>query len=245
MDLASSVHTLSRPFSRWKATTLAVAALAVTACSQKPPEIPSPRPIVVRSGARLFPDKERLQEIDTWFRAQDENIQKDPSFMIETVPRDTSAYPWESLVIIPATRGVGIDTAKIGVEGHKSPEAGQAYMIYAHYHLMKEMGRLNDFLPGGDTLEAYALERAIVSRVSDVWLLGRAVYNAVAYDPLEEIMYSNEDGYLDAFLLTARGEEFGEERRSWLQQDPEALERYRSWFVETFEREPPGLRGKD
>jgi hypothetical protein len=74
-------------------------------------------------------------------------------------------------------------------------------------------------------------------------LLGRTSYDAVAYDPLEELLYSNEAGYLDAFILTARGEEFAEEREAWLREDPEALERYRQWFLETFDREPPGLRG--
>jgi len=68
------------------------------------------------------------------------------------------------------------------------------------------------------------------------------VFNAAAYEPLEEILYSNENGYLDAFILTARGDEFAEERQRWLQEDPEALERFHEWFVETFHREPPGLR---
>jgi len=163
--------------------------------------------------------------------------------MVEEVPRDTPAYPWESLVIIPQTANMGIDTVKFGVDRRRPDEASFIYSSYAHFHLMKVMGRLNEFLPGGESLEGYALERAIMARVSDAWLLARSVYGAVAYDPLEEILYSNENGYLDALLLAARGEEFGEERRAWLQEDPEALERYRSWFVETFEREPPGLRG--
>ena len=65
----------------------------------------------------------------------------------------------------------------------------------------------------------------------------------MAYDPLEELLYANENGYLDALILTARGDEFKEERGAWLKEDPEGLERYRSWFVDTFSREPPGLRG--
>jgi len=59
---------------------------------------------------------------------------------------------------------------------------------------------------------------------------------------LEELVYANENGYLNAMLLTARGDEFKEERQAWLKDDPEALERYRRWFVDTFSREPPGLR---
>jgi hypothetical protein len=191
---------------------------------------------VIRSGARLFPEKPRLEEIDAWFRPQMENIEMDPTFMIETVPRDTPAYPWESLLIVEP------DTAKIGVESNKSPEAQTAYMIYAHLRLMDFMGRIDEFLPGSAGMDEFGLERAILARVADVWLYGRAVFNAVAYDPLEELVYSAENGYLDAFILTARGDEFEEERQAWLQEDPEALERYRQWFMETFSVEPPGLR---
>jgi len=220
---------------RWKIVASVLLAGAVSACAGGPGELPDPRPIVVRSGARLYPEKSRLEEIDAWFRPEMDNIERDPTFMIETVERDTPAYPWESLYIVA-------DTAKIALEMRKSPEASTAYMIYAHLHLMNAMNRLDEFLPGASGAEGYVLERAILARVSDVWLYGRGVFNAVAYDPLEELLYSNESGYLDAFILTARGDEFGEERQRWLQDDPEALERYRAWFVETFEREPPGLR---
>jgi hypothetical protein len=216
-------------------TVLALLTLMLSACGGGPPPLPEARTIVIRSGARVFPDRERLQEIDTWFRIQMNNIDRDPSFLIEVVPRDTPAYPWESLLI----QG---DTAKTAVERGKSQDAQTAYMLYAHFRLMKEFGRLDEFLPEGEGLEGFALEKAIVARVADAWLLGRAVYDAEAYDPLEEILYSNENDFLDAFLLTARGEEFREEREEWLQEEPEGLERYRQWFVDTFSREPPGLR---
>jgi hypothetical protein len=216
-------------------TVLALLTLMLSACGGGPPPLPEARTIVIRSGARVFPDRERLQEIDTWFRIQMNNIDRDPSFLIEVVPRDTPAYPWESLLI----QG---DTAKAAVERGKSQDAQTAYMLYAHFRLMKEFGRLDEFLPEGEGLQGFALEKAIVARVADAWLLGRAVYDAEAYDPLEEILYSNENDFLDAFLLTARGEEFREEREEWLQEEPEGLERYRQWFVDTFSREPPGLR---
>ncbi len=216
---------------------LAVIAGSFSACSSgDTPDLPSPRPIVVRSGARVRPDAARLEEINIWFVAQRDNIELDPTFLIDVANRPTPAYPWESLFI----EG---DTARIGLELDKSFEAQYPYMVYAHYYLMRDMGRLGEFLPGGEGLEGYALERAILARVADSWLLGRASYDAVAYDPLEEILYANEAGYLDALILTARGEEFDRERQAWLREDPEALERYRSWFVETFDREPPGLRG--
>lgn len=210
---------------------------SLSACSSGgTPELPDPRPIVVRSGARVFAETDRLEKINQWFVVQRENIELDPTFLIEVVNRPTPAYPWESLFI----EG---DTARIGLEVARSFEAQYPYMVYAHYHLMREMGRLEEFLPGAETLEGYALERMILERVADSWLLGRASYDAVAYDPLEELLYANEEGYLDAFILTARSEEFAEEHEAWLREDPEALDRYREWFLETFDREPPGLRG--
>lgn len=221
----------------FRPSVLAVIASSLFACSSGgPPKLPSPRTIVIRSGARVFAEEARLEEINTWFVAQQENIDLDPSFYIDVANRPTPAYPWESLFI----EG---DTARIGLEVDKSFEAQYPYMVYAHLYLMRDMGRLGEFLPGAEGLEGYALERAILARVAEAWLLGRASYDAVAYDPLEEILYANEAGYLDAFILTARGEEFDRERLAWLREDPEALDRYRSWFVETFDREPPGLRG--
>ena len=214
---------------------LAMLSAGLSACSKREPEIPAPRPIIIRSGARLFAEPDRLQTIDAWFRPQQDNIRDDPSFMIESVPRDTPSYPWESLVLVA-------DTAKIGVQTGFA-DAEQVFGLYAHYWLMKEMGRLDEFLPGGGSMEGFALERAILARVADAWLLGRSVYLAEAFDPLEELLYANENGYLDALILTARGDEFKEERQAWLKEDPEALERYRHWFVETFDREPAGLRG--
>lgn len=240
---STSPHIASLPSARTgRGTLISLFLLAsLSACASGPAELPDPRPVVIRSGARLFPDEERMKEINEWYQPQMENIEQDPTFLIETVDRDTPAYPWESILIKGDQFQEG-DTVKIGVELGKSLEAGTAYSVYAHYHIMKDLGRIEEFLPGGDQLEGYDLERAILARVSDLWYLGRGVFGAQAYPPLEELLYSNENGYLDAFILTARGEEFAEERQAWLEEDPEALETYRGWFVETFSREPPGLR---
>jgi hypothetical protein len=153
--------------------------------------------------------------IDAWYRAERENIEFDPGFWIITVPRDTPSYPWESLYM-------SSDTATIGVQSGFS-DAAQIFEIYAHLRLMKKLGRIEEFLPGGDNLNGFAFEREILSRVADAWLLGRAVYQAEAFDPLEEILFSSENGYLEAMILTARGDEFKEERQAWLKEDPEAL----------------------
>lgn len=226
------LHFLSR---KWRFLASALVILEVGACAGGPAELPPPRPIVIRSGARLYPEKERMEEIDSWFRPEMQNIEQDPTFWIETVSRDTQAYPWESLLI----QG---DTARIGVERSASPEARTAFSVYAHLRLMSLWGRLEEFIPEVTEGDGYPVERAILSKVSDVWFFARGVYDAPAFDPLEELLFANEAGYLDPFILTARGDDFGDQRARWLREDPEALERYRAWFVETFEREPPGLR---
>jgi hypothetical protein len=50
---------------------------------------------------------------------------------------------------------------------------------------------------------------------------------------------------LDALILTARPEEFEEERDAWLRENPGREEEYTRWFLETFETEPPGRRQLD
>lgn len=213
---------------------LILISVASSACSKGPPELPAPRPIVIRSGERLFAEPDRMAGIDAWFKPQQENIRSDPGFWIISVPRDTPSYPWESLYM-------SSDSATFGIQSGFG-DAAQVFEIYAHLRLMKELGRIEEFLPGGETMDEFSFERAILSRVADAWFLGRAVYEAEAFDPLEEILFSNEKGYLEAMILTARGDEFKDERQAWLKEDPEALERYREWFVETFLKEPPGLR---
>jgi len=235
MKLKAPFSPLALPRRRGWMFLVALAAGGASACSSGEMELPDPRPVVIRSGERLFADPDRMKTVDTWFRAQQEIIREDPSFMIVTVNRDTPSYPWESLVLSG-------DTATFGIQGGYD-DAAQVFEIYAFYRLMDRLGRLGDFLPGGENLEGFQLERAMVSRVADAWFLGRAVYQAEAFDPLEEILYANEFGFLDALILTARGDEFPEEREAWLEEDPEAQDRYRSWFLDTFSREPPGLRG--
>jgi hypothetical protein len=107
---------------------------------------------------------------------------------------------------------------------------------------MDNLGRLDEVLPEAVGAEGYELERAILARVSDAWLYGRSVFDIPPYGPLDELMFSRENGYLDAFILTARAEEFEEARVTWLQENPGRGEEYRRWFVETFEMEPPGIR---
>jgi hypothetical protein len=107
---------------------------------------------------------------------------------------------------------------------------------------MDMMNRLDEVIPEAVGMEGYELERAILARVSDAWLYGRSAFDIPPYGPLDELLYSYENGYLDAFIFTARPEEFEEERSTWLEANPGGEEEYRQWFVDTFEIEPPGLR---
>ncbi len=207
--------------------------LVLVACTTVAP-LPAPRSLIVRSGARLQADRARLSEIDIWVRAQQENIVMDPSFWIIENPTPVETYPWDGLTITADTAFVLVPAV--------APESGAIMSFYGHYHLMKKMGRLDEFLPEAAEAEGYELERAILTRVADAWLYGRALFDMTPYGPLDEIMYAREHGFLDALILTARPDEFSDERSAWLEASPGREGEYREWYVETFEREPPGLR---
>ncbi len=212
-----------------------VAILALGACTTVAP-LPAPRSLIVRSGARLQPDPARLSEIDLWVRDQQESISLDPSFWIIERPTPVETYPWDGLTI-----SEDADTAYVMVPS-VAPESGSIMAFYGHYYLMQKVRRLDEFLPDAADAEGYALERAILGRVADAWMYGRALFDMTPYGPLDELMYANESGYLDAMIFTARPDEFAEDKAAWRAANPGKDEEYRRWFKETFEREPPGLR---
>jgi len=215
---------------------LIAGALAAGACAGAY-SLPAPRPLVVRSGARVYADEARLDDIDIWVREHQENIVLDPSFLIVEKSSPEETYPWDGLTITG-------DTAEVLVYA-AAPESGSILSFYGHFHLMDKMDRLDEFLPEAVGTEGYQLERAILARVSDAWMYGRAVFDIAPYAPLDELMFSHENGYLDAFILTARPEEFEEERDTWLRENPAQEQEFARWFVETFETEPPGRRQPD
>ena len=212
---------------------LSVSALGFSSCVPIDP-LPPPRPLVIPTGIRVRADEDRIEEIDVWIRVQQENITADPSFWIIENPVPTQNYPWEGLRISNDTTQVEVPLS--------APDAGSIISLYGHFHMMKVMERLEELLPEAMDAEGYELEKAILTRVSDAWLYGRAVFDMTPYGPLDELLYSAEYGYLDAFILTARTDEFEEERKEWIEANPEGPDEYRQWFIETFEREPPGLR---
>lgn len=210
-----------------------LAMVLLTGCANTSP-LPPSRGLITLSGARLPPDPDRMDAIDIWIREELDNIEQDPTFLIVTGFQDGPVMPWEGFEI----EG---DTARLSLDGTIA-EARAVYLVYAHLHLMHRMERLAEWLPDGVGLEGYELERAIVARTTDVWFYGRSVFGWPPYAALDELLYSSENGYLDAYLLTARPEEFAMERTAWLDESAGALEEYRTWFRGAFETNPPGLR---
>lgn len=214
---------------------LIVTAATAAACATGG-EMPSPRPVIIRSGVRLQPERERLVEIREWFTRALTNIQEDPAFLIRVEAQDSAPLPWETVAIQGDTAAVKVPSTV--------PDATPVYMVYPHQHLMARLGRIREWLPAEAVRTPWVLERSIVGRLADGWLFQRSVAAAPPYAPLDELLYAREFGYLDAFLLTARAEEFPEEREAWLEESPGELEAYRDWFRATFSREPPGLRAE-
>lgn len=211
--------------------------MATLACGAGQLQLPDPRRLVIYSGARLAPTPERMEEIDDWVREQWDSITLDPSFFIETVEQDGPVYPWEGLDVVPNQRQ---DTAFISYKGLSQR---RAYLIYAHLHLMAALNRLDRWLPEAVDVDEFELERLILARTADSWLYMRAIYDAPPDGILDELLYVNEHGYMEDFILTARPDAFVEARRAWRARNPDGNTVFIEWFRETFERDPPGFRG--
>ena len=191
------------------------------------------RPVVVPSGVRLQPDSARLDSINLWVPPMQEFIREDPSFWVIVEPLPTPAYPWETLEFR------GDDTVRVAHEALQDPEL--AYMVYGFLHLMRRQDRIEPWFPEAADLEGYEIERFILDRTADTWLLGRAVYDTQPYGPLDELIYAQDRGYLDEFILTARPEEFPDVREAYEEERPGRFEEFEAWFRETFDRPPPGV----
>jgi len=215
--------------------TVAICMLTVLAgCAAATPEISPPRSIIIHSGARLRADHERMTAVNEWVMREQENIIEDPSFMVLTPMAVEDVYIWDGLEIEGDTVTSPMNASAM--------DSRLVHEIYAHLHMMVDMGRQDEWLPEAPEAADYELERAILERISDVWLLGRTVFDVPPYGPLDELMYANEEGFLDAFVFTARPSEFAVERTEWARANPGETDRYRDWFLQTFNRDPPGLR---
>ncbi len=192
-----------------------------------------PRSVVIFTGERIPPDPERMAAVEEWLRPQLEDIERNPSFLIQVSRQDTPAYPWDTLLI----EG---DTARIFIQ-HTAVDAETAFLLYAHLRLMAERGEVDPWMPEAAGAEGFALERAILMRIADVWLLGRSVFDTQAHAPLEELLYSRESGFLDAFIFATQGDRFPDARDRWRAESPERVTEFGEWFEQTFERAGPGF----
>jgi hypothetical protein len=190
--------------------------------------------MIVYSGARLRVEQARLDSIYDWVTEEQYNIQEDPSFWVISEPTADEVYPWQDLRLNQDTVAV---RAPMGAQ-----DTQVVFQIYGHLHLMSRMGRQEEWLPEAPTAEGFELERAILARAADAWILGRTAFNTEPYGPLDELAYAKESGYLEPFIFTARPSEFVAERAEWVRANPGGMELYREWFLDTFSREPPGLR---
>lgn len=214
---------------------LASAAIAV-GCSVPPPDIPAPRPIVIHSGVRIRVEHDRMRQVNEWVQREEANITEDPSFWVINVPTVDEVFPWQDLYLSEGNDTVRIQTP-LGVG-----DGSLVYQIYGHLHLMVRKGLQAEWLPEAPEATGFELERAILQRCADAWVLGRTVFDTQPFQPLDELAYANEAGYLDAFIFTARPDEFASSRTEWARANPGRGDEYRDWFVQTFNREPPGLR---
>jgi len=212
-----------------------MASLAVLgACAAAAPSIPPPRPIIIHSGARIFADHEEMKVVNDWVTAEQLNIQNDPSFWVIGNGVIEETFPWDGMHI--SNDSVTVNIPLGGRDGEL------VYQLYGHMHLMSRMGRQEEWVPNAPDAVGYELERAIVERIADAWILGRTVFDTQPFGPLDELAYAKDAGYLDAFLFTARPTEFATSRAEWARANPGETEEYRDWFLDTFNREPPGIR---
>jgi hypothetical protein len=227
---------MGRPGTKNALTTVLVMGLTLVsaACGTAGIELPAPRPLITSTGERLRATPERLTEIDAWVRAEIDSIRLDPSFMIVTLQEGDEVLPWEGL-------GILRDTANIRIMAGP-PEVQSTFNIYAHLHMMKTMDRDSVWLPEAAGADGYVLEKAILSRTSDAWLYARSIFDAIPYTVLDELMYSKEQGYLEAYILTSRPDEFADEHAAWKAANPTQESEFVEWFERVFERPPPGRR---
>lgn len=237
--MAHDVRAVESHRSRSGLLLLVLGALAFPACASGPPELPSPRPIIVFSGVRVHADSTEMLAVDRWTRRVQAEIGEDEELRMEVHREEHSDPPWEAVTFD------GDEPVVVGIP-RRAAEAETPYRIYAFLRYMDRRGDLDEWLPLEEDedvevpQDAFERERAIVDRVAAVWLLGRAIFDTAPFSVLDELVYAREFGYLDAYILTARSEEFSEARELWLAEDPGAQEEYRDWFRDTFEGDPPG-----
>ena len=108
------------------------------ACTTYTP-LPAPRPLIVRSGARLQADVERLKAIDAWVRDQQDNIIRDPSFWVIQNSVDVETYPWDGLTIHGDTaevKSVSDRQSAVSPDGDQGVEAQGADHLHTAFRVV-------------------------------------------------------------------------------------------------------------
>jgi len=206
--------------------------ILIGACAQSVTVAPDPRPIVNRQGARLALDDDRAQEIYRWVDRQLQEIRENPSFWVITNSSTSDLLPWETLDLTPTG-----DSATVQFP-NTVPDVQQVYQIYAHLNITRTRGEIEEWLPGADSLAGWDLEVAIVDRMAEAWLLGRASYSFTPYVPVDQLVYASEEGMLEPLLLSLRGFEYPDARDAWLEANPEGEAEFRAWYRDTLGGEP-------
>lgn len=207
----------------------------LAACAGTTP-LPQTRSVITITGERVQADPEAMVEVDRWLRPQLDDIERNPDFLVRLLQEDRPLYPWSVLEITG-------DTVQLSVQqGHGDAET--PFLIYAHFRLMAEKDNLRRWLPEAFPEEeapaqGFELERLILRRIADLWLLGRSVFDTSPYGPLDEILYASEGGWLDEFIFLSQPERFEAEARAHFQENPEREGAFRGWFQRVFEAEGP------
>ena len=172
-----------------------------------------------------------MEEVEAWLTPELDRINLDPAFLIRLSAVQEEVYPWDGLEIVADTADLVLtDTAA---------DAETPFLVYGYLRLMDARGALVEAYPGTEGLTGYILERAILERVAEVWLLGRSVFDTQPYAPLDELVYASEFGYLDDFIFATQPDRFPGEEAAHRTENPGREEEFRSWFRNTFGSDGP------
>jgi len=197
--------------------------------------LPAPeiRSVVIYSGERIITTPERMSAVEAWLRPQLDHIGTSRRFLIRVIPVNLIRYPWNAI------KFEGADVVEVEI-AEVAPDAETPFLIYSHLRFLQEQGGIGEWAPELEGLEGFELEKGILTRVSDVWLLGRSAFDTEPFGPMDELMYAREHGFLDDLILTTQRERFPLEAEAYWAGEQSRLREFVAWMERTFDREQPG-----